>query len=66
MLEKPARDWLLIDWIIDLFRGTVPVICAKDAAGLKYKMAEEFSVDSFRQFMVDLQAGDIEPYLKSG
>ena len=41
-------------------------MCAKDAAGVKYRMAEEFSVDTFRQFMVDLAAGDIEPYLKSG
>jgi len=49
----------------DYVAGTVPVICARDAAGLKYKMTEEFSIDNFKQFMVDLQAGDIEPYLKS-
>ena len=51
---------------ITIFSGATPVVCAKDAAGVKYRMAEEFSVDTFRQFMVDLAAGDIEPYLKSG
>jgi len=49
----------------DYVAGATPVVCAKDAAGVKYRMAEEFSVDTFRQFMVDLTAGDIEPYLKS-
>merc|ERR1719175_95432 len=28
-------------------------------------MTEEFSVDSFRDFMEDLEAGNLEPYLKS-
>ena len=51
---------------ITIYSGATPVVCAKDAAGVKYRMAEEFSVDTFRQFMVDLAAGDIEPYLKSG
>jgi len=49
----------------DYVSGSAPVIAARDSAGLKYKMTEEFSVDSFRDFMEDLEAGNLEPYLKS-
>ena len=46
--------------------GAVPVIAAKDAAGLKYKMEGEFTVEAFATFMTELQAGELEPFLKSG
>jgi protein disulfide isomerase family A protein 3 len=55
----------LSEYGYDYVSGAVPVIAAKDAAGLKYKMSEEFSVDSFSNFLTDLEAGELEPYLKS-
>merc|ERR1712110_1195966 len=46
-----------------------PVIAAKDASGLKYRMAEvadakEF-MPSLKEFLTQLEAGNLEPYLKS-
>merc|ERR1712198_540536 len=34
-------------------------------AGLKYKMSEDFSVDNLKAFLTKMQAGELEPYLKS-
>jgi len=48
------------------FSGATPVIAARNAAGLKFKMNEEFTIDSFSSFLTDLEAGELEPYLKSG
>jgi hypothetical protein len=42
------------------------VITAKDAKGLKYKMAEEFTVEAFETFLTALKEGELEPFLKSG
>merc|ERR1712080_206905 len=46
-----------------------PVVAAKDASGLKYRMAEvadakEF-MPSLKDFLTQLEAGNLEPYLKS-
>ena len=46
-----------------------PVVAAKDASGLKYRMAEvadakEF-MPSLKEFLTQLEAGNLEPYLKS-
>jgi hypothetical protein len=47
-------------------RGDKPVVTAKDAKGLKYKMSEEFTVEAFETFVTALKAGELEPFLKSG
>merc|ERR1711978_778072 len=39
-----------------------PVVAAKDASGLKYRMPE---VSDAKEFMTQMQAGSLEPYLKS-
>merc|ERR1711915_706596 len=49
----------------DYVSGAAPVVTARNAAGKKFKMEEEFSVDTFTAFMTKLQAGELEPYLKS-
>ena len=49
-----------------LFSGDAPIVAARDAAGLKYKMTDDFSVDTFKAFLTALDAGEIEPYIKSG
>merc|ERR1711872_45340 len=46
-----------------------PVVAAKDASGLKYRMpevsdAKEF-MPSLKEFLTQLEAGNLEPYLKS-
>ena len=49
--------------------GEKPVIAAKDAAGLKYRMAEVQEAKDFmpelKDFLTQLEAGNLEPYLKS-
>jgi len=49
--------------------GAVPVVAAKDAAGLKYRMAEVAEAKDFmpslKDFLTQLEAGNLEPYLKS-
>lgn len=47
------------------FAGDKPVILARDAKSLKYKLTEEFSVDSLRNFVTQLLDGELEPYIKS-
>jgi len=50
---------------LDYVTGEEPVICARDAAGLKYKMTEKFSMPALTDFLTQLEAGNLEPYLKS-
>merc|ERR1712228_534888 len=33
--------------------------------GLKYKMTEEFSMETFKDFLTQLEAGNVEPWIKS-
>jgi len=49
----------------DYISGSAPVVAARDAAGQKYKMEEEFNVDNFQSFLEALKGGELEPYLKS-
>merc|ERR1712121_322161 len=44
--------------------GDKPVITAREK-GLKYKMAAEFDMDNFKEFMEDLKAGNLDAYIKS-
>jgi len=45
--------------------GNKPVVCAYDSKGKKYKMEADFSMDTFEQFVKDVQAGKIENHMKS-
>ena len=45
--------------------GDKPVVAARDAKGLKYKMEEEFSVENFKTFLTLLEAGEVDPWIKS-
>lgn len=47
------------------FAGEKPVILARDAKNLKYKLTDEFSVDNLRNFITQLLDGELEPYIKS-
>jgi len=40
-------------------------VTARNADGQKFKMTDDFSVDSFTAFMTKLQAGELEAYMKS-
>ncbi len=42
-----------------------PRIIVRGDGDKKYVMEEEFSMDSFEAFLVKLEAGEIEPYIKS-
>jgi len=55
----------LTEYGVDYVSGDAPIVAARDAAGLKYKMTDDFSVDTFKAFLTALDAGDIEPYIKS-
>ncbi|XP_012229248.1 protein disulfide-isomerase A3 [Linepithema humile] len=55
----------LNDFGIDYVKGDKPVILARDVKNRKFILKEEFSVDVFEAFLKDLQAGALEPYLKS-
>jgi len=45
--------------------GAKPVVCAFDKKNKKFKMTDAFSMDTFEQFIKDVQAGNVDPYLKS-
>jgi len=55
----------LNDFGIDYVPGDKPIVVARDAAGKKYLMTAEFSVETFDKFMKDLLAGNLESFLKS-
>jgi len=55
----------LTEYGVDYVSGDAPIVAARDAAGLKYKMTDDFSLDTFKAFLTALDAGEIEPYIKS-
>lgn len=55
----------LNDFGIDFVKGDKPVILARDAQNQKFVLKEEFSVENFEKFVKALEAGELEPYLKS-
>lgn len=46
-------------------RDAVPVVVARAADGLKYKMEDKFSVENLDKFVKDFKAGKLEAYVKS-
>nr|XP_033185197.1 protein disulfide-isomerase A3 [Bombus vancouverensis nearcticus] len=55
----------LNDFGIDFIKGDKPVVLARNANNQKFVMKDEFSVDTFEAFLKDIEAGTLEPYLKS-
>jgi protein disulfide isomerase family A protein 3 len=55
----------LSEYGFDYVKGDKPVVAAKDAKGQKYKMTEEFSMETLGAFLTDLAEGKLEPYMKS-
>merc|ERR1712048_1391535 len=49
---------------MDFVSGDKPVITARQN-GLKYKMIEEFSMETLKDFLTQLEAGNVEPWIKS-
>jgi len=45
--------------------GDKPVVTARDSKGLKYKMTAEFDMVTFKDFLTQLEAGNVEPWIKS-
>ena len=54
----------LADFGLSSVSGDKPLITAW-AGGLKYRMEAEFSVDNLRTFVQQLEAGSLEPHIKS-
>jgi len=50
---------------LDYVTGEEPVICARDASGQKFKMGEKFSMPALTDFLTQLEAGNLEPFMKS-
>lgn len=48
------------DYVVDK-----PLILARDEKNLKYAMKDEFSVENLHNFVEELLAGSLEPYVKS-
>eukprot|EP00088_Acartia_fossae_P071285 TRINITY_DN9755_c0_g1_i3.p1 TRINITY_DN9755_c0_g1~~TRINITY_DN9755_c0_g1_i3.p1 ORF type:complete len:486 (-),score=166.12 TRINITY_DN9755_c0_g1_i3:853-2310(-) len=55
----------LTEYGFDYVSGSAPVVVARGPAGEKFKMTEEFSVDNLKAFLTAVQAGEVEPYMKS-
>jgi len=55
----------LTEFGFDHSAGEKPVVTARDSKGLKYKMTAEFGMETFKDFLTQLEAGNIEPYIKS-
>jgi len=48
----------------DHVAGDKPVVTAREK-GLKYRMTEEFSMETLKDFLTQLEAGNVEPWIKS-
>jgi len=67
--DKDDFQGELGDLGFDYIEGDKPVVAAKDASGLKYRMdqideAKDF-MPKLKDFLTQLEAGNLEPYLKS-
>jgi len=55
----------LSEFGLDYVSGDEPVVTARDASGQKYKMEDKFSMPALTDFLTQLEAGNLEPHLKS-
>ena len=63
--DKSDFQHELSEFGLDHVAGDKPVVTAR-VGGLKYKMTEEFSMESLKDFLTQLEAGNVEPWIKSG
>ncbi|GLV37667.1 Endoplasmic reticulum p60 [Carabus blaptoides fortunei] len=50
---------------VDYVKGDKPVVFARDENNRKFIMKDEFSMESFEEFLKNMKDGKLEPYLKS-
>ncbi|XP_034937220.1 protein disulfide-isomerase A3 [Chelonus insularis] len=55
----------LNDFGVEFSKSEKPVVLAKDDKGQKFILKDEFSVENLEKFMKDLEAGNLEPFIKS-
>ena len=63
--DKSDFQHELSEFGLDHVAGDKPVVTAR-VGGLKYKMTEEFSMETLKDFLTQLEAGNVEPWIKSG
>jgi len=62
--DKSDFQHELSEFGLDHVAGDKPVVTAR-VGGLKYKMTEEFSMETLKDFLTQLEAGNVEPWIKS-
>ncbi|RUS82046.1 hypothetical protein EGW08_010202 [Elysia chlorotica] len=62
-LDEMGRE--LEECGIEKSDGDKPVVCAWGSDNKKFQMKEDFSMDTFEQFVRDFLAGNVEEYVKS-
>lgn len=63
--NKDVFQMELNEYGVDYTKGDKPLVFARNAKDQKFVMSEEFSIDTFEQFVKDLIAEKLEAYLKS-
>ena len=63
MSEVKKNDFMseLTEFGFEHTAGDKPVVTARDAKGLKYKMTAEFDMPNLKDFLTELVAGNVEP-----
>jgi len=62
--DKSDFQHELSEFGLDHVAGDKPVVTGR-VGGLKYKMTEEFSMETLKDFLTQLEAGNVEPWIKS-
>jgi len=63
--SKDEFQYEMNEYGIDFVPSDKPIVTAKNAKGQKFILKEEFSVENFSDFLKKIQAGELEPFLKS-
>ena len=63
--DKSDFQQELSEFGLEHVAGDKPVVTARQG-GLKYKMTEEFSMETLKDFLTQLEAGNVDPWIKSG
>jgi len=63
--NKDEFQYELNEYGIEFTPSDKPIITAKNTKGQKFKMDKEFSVDELEAFLKKMNAGELEPFLKS-
>jgi len=63
--NKDEFQYELNEYGVEFSPSDKPVITAKNSKGQKFKMDEEFSIETFGSFLKKVQSGEVDPFLKS-